>query len=203
MPYAVRHLCRRAAAVGAMSLWLAAAIVSARAILQAAGAQGDGQAHGGNVAEEPRQVRGQVEGARQDSKAPFWPPFLAGVGVALVAWPERRAAWCACEGMSSWLVATRARGCALPWRAQNATWGAQARRAALVPAASLRHRRPRPPRRRLHRHPGWPRAGCKSRLPRRQARPPRAISRERVAVVVFMSGKTPSRAPLPRGQGRL
>ncbi len=68
-----------------MSLWLAVAIVAAHAILQAAGAQGDGQVQGDNVVEELRQIREQMEEAGQDSKALFWTSFLAGVGVALVA----------------------------------------------------------------------------------------------------------------------
>lgn len=55
-----------------MSLWLVVAIVAARAVLQAAGAQGDGQPAGGSVAEELRQIREQMEEARHGSEAPFW-----------------------------------------------------------------------------------------------------------------------------------
>jgi len=64
----------------------AAALLASLAIIQAAGAQGDGTAA---VAEELRQLReqlhGQAEEASRASEALFWSSFLVGACIALVA----------------------------------------------------------------------------------------------------------------------
>lgn len=69
-----------------MHTWAAVALLAALAIVQAAGAQGDGAAA---VAEELRLLREglreQAEGASRASEALFWSSFLVGAGIALVA----------------------------------------------------------------------------------------------------------------------